>query len=350
MTDPQPRPGTPAGPLSARPESAQLPAPAAGPACHLRHPLGGSGLVFAGRYGGAAGQLLSDRPRISAISRIENPSMYNPITSRGRAGVTSMRRVPAFFPRLAGRRGKTTPAPADRPATGPGPAPLPRRRQERRLAAHPVRRNQPADPAAARAGPPGRRLGAGLTVITPPSSGTGCLPGPPRPYAGPDKATSNPLRLATAPGTGQRSIPDGRVIRVVHRRPRRRWARAWTCSASKCGGAGLGQTTSTGTFTLIPPTVDITAEISGIHVQIPAHRQRDHLLRKEPSEPERGVVTSGQLGEGALVRPDAHRQRQCPRCLLRAVAGARVGAGAHGTPRSRAGAGSRAAPAPVAVA
>jgi hypothetical protein len=52
------------------------------------------------------------------------------------------------------------------------------------------------------------------------------------------------------------------------------------CSASKCGGAGLGQATSTGTFTLIPPTVDITAEISGIHAQIPAHRQRDHPRRE----------------------------------------------------------------------
>jgi hypothetical protein len=40
------------------------------------------------------------------------------------------------------------------------------------LAAHPVRRDQLADPAAARADPPGRRLGADLTVIAPPSSGT----------------------------------------------------------------------------------------------------------------------------------------------------------------------------------
>jgi hypothetical protein len=48
----------------------------------------------------------------------------------------------------------------------PHQAPLPRRRQEQRLAAHPVRRDQPAHPAPARAHPPGRRLGPGLTGQT----------------------------------------------------------------------------------------------------------------------------------------------------------------------------------------
>ena len=46
----------------------------------------------------------------------------------------------------------------------PDPAPLHRHRQEQRLAAHPVRRDQPAHPAPARADPPRRRLGAGLTA------------------------------------------------------------------------------------------------------------------------------------------------------------------------------------------
>src|SRR5258708_7227083 len=49
------------------------------------------------------------------------------------------------------------------PEGPPHPAPLHRRRQERRLAAYPVRRHQPADPGQGRAGPRRRGLGPGLT-------------------------------------------------------------------------------------------------------------------------------------------------------------------------------------------
>jgi len=55
----------------------------------------------------------------------------------------------------------------DRAVSGthtPGPAPPPRRRQEQRLAAHPVRRDQPAHPAPARPDPPRRSLDPGLTA------------------------------------------------------------------------------------------------------------------------------------------------------------------------------------------
>src|SRR5438067_5946918 len=50
------------------------------------------------------------------------------------------------------------------PTRTTGQAALPRRRQKPRLAAHPMRRDQPAHPAQARPDPPGRGLGPGLTA------------------------------------------------------------------------------------------------------------------------------------------------------------------------------------------
>ena len=61
----------------------------------------------------------------------------------------------------------------------------------------------------------------------------------------------------------------------------------------KCGGAGLGQATSTGTFTLIPPTVDITAEISASMRRYQCTASVITSGGKEPTEPERSVVTVG---------------------------------------------------------
>jgi len=53
------------------------------------------------------------------------------------------------------------------PERPPGPAPLHRYRKEQRLAANPVRRDQPAHPAPAQPDPPWRSLDPGLT---PPAS------------------------------------------------------------------------------------------------------------------------------------------------------------------------------------
>ena len=62
-------------------------------------------------------------------------------------------------------------------------------------------------PCCGTADPPGRRLGADLTVIAPPRSGTRGRPGRPGPATDPDRATSSPLVLATAPGTGHELHP-----------------------------------------------------------------------------------------------------------------------------------------------
>ena len=85
------------------------------------------------------------------------------------------------------------------PERAPGPAPLHRHRQERRLAAYPLRRTEPAHPPAARPDPPGRHLGPGLTEA-PPSPAPDALRTRPGPAPDPGQATSSPLLLAAASG------------------------------------------------------------------------------------------------------------------------------------------------------
>ena len=76
------------------------------------------------------------------------------------------RRIPAGLPHPVSHRADYL---LDRdPERPPGPPPLHRHRQERRLAAQPVRRDQPAHHAAARADPLRQGLGAGLTGQYPP--------------------------------------------------------------------------------------------------------------------------------------------------------------------------------------
>ena len=82
------------------------------------------------------------------------------------------RRVQAGLPHPVGHRaGHRLDRHPERP---PHQAPLHRHRQERRLAAHPVRRDQPAHPAQGRADPPGRGLGPGLTGPDRLTSGPAC--------------------------------------------------------------------------------------------------------------------------------------------------------------------------------
>ena len=110
------------------------------------------------------------------------------------------RRIQARLPHPVGASSGSSPGPP--PATATDPAPLPRHRQEQRLAAHPVRRDQPAHPAPARTDPPRRRLGPGLTAAGP------------APQAHPAQA---PIAATTATrpgGTGFCSKP-----RCVHRSP-----------------------------------------------------------------------------------------------------------------------------------
>ena len=98
------------------------------------------------------------------------------------------------------------------PERPPGPAPLLRHRQERRLAAQPVRRDQPAHPATARADPPARGLGAGLTGQHPAPgpaamacATSGRVSGPPPgaiPAAGGPSRVPEPDQPTTRPSTG----------------------------------------------------------------------------------------------------------------------------------------------------
>ena len=99
------------------------------------------------------------------------------------------RRIPAGLPHPVSHRAEYV---LDRePERPPGPAPLHRHRQERRLAAQPVRRDQPAHLAAARADPLRRGLGAALTGQHPPHLPLLLLPAPPceRPPGPPPQAS-----------------------------------------------------------------------------------------------------------------------------------------------------------------
>jgi hypothetical protein len=96
--------------------------------------------------------------------------------------------------------------------------------------------------------------------------------------------------------------PSLAIGAMTHGRPRQSDPRrSGTCAEvgegldvfGKCGGAGLGQATLTGTFTLIPPTVDITAEISASMRRFQRTASVITSGWKEPSEPERGVVMVG---------------------------------------------------------
>ena len=120
----------------------------------------------------------------------DHPPARGPAARRPRPG--PHRRVPAGLPHPVGDRAGHR---LDRhPQRTPHQAPLHRNRQERRLAAHPVRRDQPAHPAPPRPDPPRRSLDPGLTRRHPGQTRReepALLPGP---AAGPGEAISRPRR------------------------------------------------------------------------------------------------------------------------------------------------------------
>lgn len=135
------------------------------------------------------------------------------------------------------------------PERAPGPAALHRRRQERRLAAHPMRRDQPADPAAARPDPLRRRLDPGL------KAGTRARQGHPAPDRMLPRRQEAWTRLSLTGASGPR---DPRRLKTV----RETSLVQWRPRPVPAGGAVLAAYEA---WLLHGPADDVLAEVAGDH-------------------------------------------------------------------------------------